>query len=307
MTKRTVDTGRLTDVLGDYMDGIGSRELLSAEDEVRLAQTMEAGLAAKRRLGEDKTPDVVEREQLERVVREGIEARKRFIEANLRLVVANARRYAGGNVDMLDLIQEGNVGLITAVEKFDWRKGFKFSTYATWWIRQSMQRARANLSDVIHLPASLFDTLPVVRSAAELLQTRLGRPPTIDEIASETGMTPGDVDRALTVAMTVALETPVGEEGATLGDFIADDGLDPHDEVEKRLVETAVREELAGLPELHRLVVELRFGLTGHPPAMIGHIAEVTGLPEHQVGAVIAEALDSLSQRLAAVEEMRAA
>jgi RNA polymerase primary sigma factor len=300
--------GHMTgDVLGQYLDEIGGYGLITGEEEVRLAQAMEAGLDARRRLEEG--PDsAAERMRLERLVRAGAAARSRFIEANLRLVVANARHYAGGKVEMLDLIQEGNLGLITAVEKFDWRRGFKFSTYATWWIRQAMQRARANLGDSIRIPMSVHDALPAVRAAEELLRVRLGRGATPAEIAEETGIAVGDVARAQAVTTTVALETPVGEEGALLGDFIADDeGVDPHEEVERTLLEGAVRDELAALPELERQVLELRFGLAGGPPAMLGYIAEVTGLPEHQIGDVIASALETLGGRLKAVEEMRAA
>jgi len=303
------ESGRLTaDLLSQYLDGIGDYGLLTGEDEVRLAQAMEAGNAARLRLDDGGAIDPAEARELERVVRDGVDARKRFVESNLRLVVANARLYAGGKVDMLDLIQEGNLGLITAVEKFDWRRGFKFSTYATWWIRQAMQRARASLGDAIRIPMSVYDSLPAVRAAAEMLQTRLGRTATAQEIADETGIAVGEVEKAQAVAMTVALETPVGEDGALLGDFIADDeALDPHLEMERSVVETAVRDELAALPDLHRRVLELRFGLAGGPPAMIGSIAELTGLPEHQVSSVIADALESLRERLEAIQEMRAA
>ncbi|HEY4606496.1 MAG TPA: sigma-70 family RNA polymerase sigma factor, partial [Acidimicrobiia bacterium] len=185
----TDDAGRLTtDLLSQYLAGVGSHELLTAEDEVRLAQLMEAGKEAARRLDEDDVAGQQQRRDLDRAVREGRTARSRFVEANLRLVVANARRYAGAGVDMLDLIQEGNLGLITAVEKFDWRKGFKFSTYATWWIRQAMQRARANLGETIRIPAGVFDLIPVVRSAAEELRNKLGRQATVDEISKESGI-----------------------------------------------------------------------------------------------------------------------
>ncbi len=297
----------MADALGQYLDCIARCDLLNAEDEVRLAQAMEAGIAARRRLDSGTVTGSSERALLDDAVREGLRARKEFIEANLRLVVANARRYAGGNVDMLDLIEEGNLGLITAVEKFDWRKGFKFSTYATWWIRQAMQRARGNLGDSIRIPAGVFEILAAVRTAAEELRTKLGRTATAAEIAEETGVTIGDVKKALSVSTTVALETPVGEGGASLGDFIADEGaLDPEAEVEMRIVEDAVRESLDTLPELHRRVLELRFGFSG-PPATIANISEVTRIPEHQVPELISEALETLAQRLEAVEEMRAA
>src|SRR5690606_34379683 len=212
-------------------------------------------LDAQRRLDRDEFGDAAERERLERAVNEGVRARRRFIEANLRLVVSNARRYAGADVEMLDLIQEGNLGLMTAVEKFDWRKGFKFSTYATWWIRQAMQRARATLGDTIRIPAGVFDILPTVRAAHEQLQAKLGRAPSPAEIASDTGISVGEVERALSVSTTIALDTPVGEDGAALGDFIADEGaVDPESAAQAHLLETEVRKSLDSLPEKERKV-----------------------------------------------------
>jgi RNA polymerase primary sigma factor len=303
----TAGSGPLSDGLTQYLDGISRYGLLTAEDEIRLAQCMEAGNQARAHLEAGQAIAASDRADLERVVREGQRARNRFVEANLRLVVANARRYAGGNVDMLDLIEEGNLGLITAVEKFDWRKGFKFSTYATWWIRQSMQRARTNLGDSIRIPTGLFEILSAVRTSADELRAKLGRSATATEIAEESGLSLRDVMRALSVSTTVALETPVGEDGASLGDFIADDGArDPQTEVEAKIVEAAVRDSLAMLPDLHRRIVELRFGFEG-PPATIAKISEETGVPQHQVPELIAEALEPIESRLEAVEDMRAA
>ena len=171
---RTAHT-QVADGLSLYLDGISRYGLLTAEDEICLAQSMEAGRQARANLEAGKPGSAAEKANLERIAREGQKARNRFIESNLRLVVSNARRYAGGNVDMLDLIEEGNLGLITAVEKFDWRKGFKFSTYATWWIRQAMQRARSNLGDSVRIPTGLFEILAAVRTSADDLRVKLGR------------------------------------------------------------------------------------------------------------------------------------
>jgi RNA polymerase sigma factor (sigma-70 family) len=307
--RRSDADSSVTDILGHYLAGIGSYELLDADDEVRLAQTMEAGDAARQRLESDDEIESSERARLQSQIAEADAARRRFVEANLRLVVANARRYAGNDVEMLDLIQEGNLGLITAVEKFDWRRGFKFSTYATWWIRQAMQRARAQLSETIRLPARLHDFVPAVRAAAETLQSQLGRAPTPEQIAEETGIDVSDVEDALQVGSTVALESPVGEDGAMLGDFIADvSSLQPDTEVEQGLVEEALRDALVGLSPLQRRAVELRYGLDDHAgPATMARVAAEIDVPEHQVKPLIDEALAALAERLRPVEDMRAA
>lgn len=301
------ETGRLaSDSLSQYLAGIGG-PLLTAEDEVRLAQAMEAGAEARLALEEGVT-DPAERTRLEHLSRDGERARHDFIQANLRLVVSNARLYSGSKVDMLDLIQEGNLGLIRAVEKFDWRKGFKFSTYATWWIRQALQRARADQSDAIRIPSALFDILPVVRGAAEDLRTRLDRAPSPEEIADVTGIAVADVERALSVATTVALETPIGEDGALLGDFITDtEAADPSTEVEQRIVEETLRAGLAHLPDLHRQVLEMRFGFADGAPAAFSTISKMTSVPETEARELVAEALALLAADLETVEDMRAA
>jgi RNA polymerase sigma factor (sigma-70 family) len=293
------------DVLGQYLSGIGAYDLLTADQEVELAQTMEAGIEARERLESGEKLDDAERALLEIKVREGEAARRRFVESNLRLVVSNARRYAGGDIEMLDLIQEGNLGLITAVEKFDWRRGFKFSTYATWWIRQAMQRARVNLADTIRLPAKVHDILPAVRGAAEALRSKLGRAATAEEISAETGVPEADVEKALQVHSTVALETPIGEDGATLGDFVADvTSLDPDSEVEQRLAGEVLQEGLATLAPLHRRVIELRFGLEDGAPATLALISSEIDVPEHQLRDLIDEALDALQEAIASNEDL---
>jgi RNA polymerase sigma factor (sigma-70 family) len=304
----TTGDSMASDLLGNYLADIGNYELLDAEEEVALAQTMEAGNEARARLELGEPGDASERRRLQGQVAEGEAARRRFVEANLRLVVANARRYAGNDIEMVDLIQEGNLGLITAVEKFDWRRGFKFSTYATWWIRQAMQRARVNLGDAIRLPARLYDAVPAVRAAAETLQSKLGRAATPEEIAEETGIDEDDVEKALSVGSTVALETPIGEDGATLSDFMADvDAIAPDTEVETRLAEDALRKALAGLTPVQRRAVEMRYGLDDGAPATLARISREIDVPEHQIKPLIDEALEALASSLADSEEMLAA
>ncbi len=293
------------DTVGHYLAGIGQHELLTADDEVRLAQLMEAGDEARKRLDAGEVTDQTEISRLGRQIEEAERARKRFIESNLRLVVSNARRYASPGLDMLDLIQEGNLGLIRAVEKFDWRKGFKFSTYATWWIRQAMQRARVTLSETIHVPTRIYDLIPAVRSAAEYLQSETGRAPTIEEIAAESGVSVADVEKALDVGTTVALEAPVGEDGAELGDFIADpDAVGPDSEVVDRMATSRLREALAELSPDQRDALELRFGMTDGQPATMARVSSETGLPEHRAKELIDEALAVLTRRLRADEDL---
>ena len=306
MTKKSKATalvderGRLTtDLLGQYLAAIGEHELLTADDEVNLAQRMEAGEEARERLKSGDFSGGSERAQLQRQIRDGELAQARFVEANLRLVVANARRYAGAGIDMLDLIQEGNLGLIRAVEKFDWRKGFKFSTYATWWIRQAMQRARATLAETIRIPTRIFDLLPVVKSAAESIQAEKGRPATPEEIAAESGVSLADVEKALNVGTTVALESPIGEDGAELGDFIADmDAAAPDSEAEAALAKDALLRALRSLPDNHRYALELRFGFVDGQPATMARVAREVGIPEHQVRDLLDEALERLGEQL---------
>ncbi len=286
VSKLTDDRGRLTtDLVSQYLTAIGEYELLTAEQEVELAQLIEAGEAASKRLDEGKFKDKKEELGLRRKLRRGREAKDAFLTANLRLVVANARRYANtSGIDFLDLIQEGNLGLIRAVEKFDWRKGFKFSTYATWWIRQAITRAIADKSRTVRIPVHLHDTLAAVRAAQASLKAELGRDPKPEEIAEEAGVTVDKVELALTVADTVSLEQPVGEDGAQLGDFIQDeDAADPVVITEELDVASSLRKSIERLPEREGRILALRYGFYDGVPRTLEEIGDEFSLTRERI------------------------
>ena len=274
-SKLTDDRGRLTtDLVSQYLTSIGEFELLTAENEVDYAQKIEAGQAAEERLRTANFKMKSEQILLKRQVRRGAEAKDAFLTANLRLVVANARRYANtSGIDFLDLIQEGNLGLIRAVEKFDWRKGFKFSTYATWWIRQAITRAIADKSRTVRIPVHLHDTLAAVRAAQASLKAELGRDPKPDEIAEEAGVEVSKVELALAVADTVSLEQPIGEDGAQLGDFIEDeDAADPVKVTEELDVANSLRKSIERLPMREGRILALRYGFYDGIPRTLEEI-----------------------------------
>jgi RNA polymerase primary sigma factor len=222
---------------------------------------------------------------LRRKIRRGREAKDAFLTANLRLVVANARRYANtSGIDFLDLIQEGNLGLIRAVEKFDWRKGFKFSTYATWWIRQAITRAIADKSRTVRIPVHLHDTLAAVRAAQASLKAELGREPRPEEIAEEAGVNVDKVELALGVADTVSLEQPVGEDGAQLGDFIEDeDAIDPVKVTEELDIADSLRKSIERLPDREGRILALRYGFYDGVPRTLEEIGEEFNLTRERI------------------------
>ncbi|TMK82364.1 MAG: sigma-70 family RNA polymerase sigma factor, partial [Actinobacteria bacterium] len=191
---RRPDSEREQDLVRLYLDEIGRHELLTKDDEVRLAQAIEAGREARAELAQAQKFARGQRQQLLRTADAGEEATQTFVNANLRLVVSIAKKYQSTGLPLLDLIQEGNLGLIHAVEKFDWRKGFKFSTYATWWIRQAMQRGVANTARTIRLPIHAGDQLARVQKARDRLEAELGRHPTLAELAAESDMDEAEVD-----------------------------------------------------------------------------------------------------------------
>ena len=284
--KLTDERGRLTtDLVSQYLTAIGEYELLTAEKEVDYAQKIEAGQDAEARLEADDAPDRTEQIALRRKVRHGREAKDAFLTANLRLVVANARRYANtSGIDFLDLIQEGNLGLIRAVEKFDWRKGFKFSTYATWWIRQAITRAIADKSRTVRIPVHLHDTLAAVRAAQASLKAELGREPRPDEIAAEAGVNVDKVELALGVADTVSLEQPVGEDGAQLGDFIHDeDAVDPVRVTEELDIADSLRRSIERLPDREGRILALRYGFYDGVPRTLEEIGEEFNLTRERI------------------------
>ncbi len=280
------ERGRLTtDLVSQYLTAIGEYDLLTAELEVEFAQKIEAGQDAAERLENKEFKTRKEELDLRRQARQGRNAKDAFLTANLRLVVANARRYANtSGIDFLDLIQEGNLGLIRAVEKFDWRKGFKFSTYATWWIRQAITRAIADKSRTVRIPVHLHDTLAAVRAAQASLKAELGRDPKPDEIAEEAGVTVDKVELALGVADTVSLEQPVGEDGAQLGDFIEDDeAVDPVRVTEEMDIANSLRKSIERLPEREGRILGLRYGFLDGVPRTLEEIGEEFNLTRERI------------------------
>jgi len=285
-SKLTDERGRLTtDLVSQYLTSIGEYELLTAENEVDYAQKIEAGQDASERIEANDFKDKTEQMLLRRKVRHGQEAKDAFLTANLRLVVANARRYANtSGIDFLDLIQEGNLGLIRAVEKFDWRKGFKFSTYATWWIRQAITRAIADKSRTVRIPVHLHDTLAAVRAAQASLKAELGREPKPEEIAEEAGVNVDKVELALGVADTVSLEQPVGEDGAQLGDFIEDeDAVDPVRVTEELDIADSLRKSIERLPNREGRILALRYGFYDGVPRTLEEIGDEFNLTRERI------------------------
>ncbi len=284
--KLTDDRGRLTtDLVSQYLTAIGEYDLLTAEMEVEYAQKIETGEEAAVRVEAKDFKDKREETELKRLARLGRNAKDDFLTANLRLVVANARRYANtSGIDFLDLIQEGNLGLIRAVEKFDWRKGFKFSTYATWWIRQAITRAIADKSRTVRIPVHLHDTLAAVRAAQASLKAELGRDPRPDEIAQEAGVTVDKVELALGVADTVSLEQPVGEDGAQLGDFIEDEeAVDPVRVTEEMDIANSLRLSIERLPDREGRILGLRYGFLDGVPRTLEEIGEEFNLTRERI------------------------
>ncbi len=286
VSRLTDERGRLTtDLVSQYLTAIGEYDLLTADQEVELAQMIEAGEGALARLEQSDHSSKKEELELRRMERKGRESKDAFLTANLRLVVANARRYANtSGIDFLDLIQEGNLGLIRAVEKFDWRKGFKFSTYATWWIRQAITRAIADKSRTVRIPVHLHDTLAAVRAAQSSLKAELGRDPRPEEIAEEAGVTVDRVELALGVADTVSLEQPIGEDGAQLGDFIQDEeAADPVIITEEIDVANSLRTSIDRLPQREGRILALRYGFYDGVPRTLEEIGEEFSLTRERI------------------------
>ncbi len=299
--RRGTETRRhnsISDAVGLYLDEVSTHVLLDAEDEIRLARSIELGRKASARLELDPVPiPAEERIRLRRIVEQGDAAKMAFIRSNLRLVISIARKYTGRGLDLLDLIQEGNLGLIRAVEKFDWRKGFKFSTYATWWIRQAITRGLGNAGRTIRLPVHMADTVRLVAETQQSLTEELRRNPTLEEISSVTGVEPDRVRAALEVPTdTVSLDKPVGDDGESeLHEFVIDIRThDPFAEVAASITITQIERALDSLTEQERTVVELRFGLSGNDPWTLSAVGEMLGITRERVRQIEGRALARL-------------
>lgn len=265
-----LETGETTDPVRQYLREIGTVALLGPEDEVELAKRIEKG----DRRGKHK-----------------------LIESNLRLVVSIAKKYIGRGLSLLDLIQEGNQGLIRAVEKYDWRKGFKFSTYATWWIRQAITRAIADQARTIRIPVHMVETINKLYRTSRRLMQELGREPTPEEIGSELDLEPDRVREIFKIAQEVtSLEAPVGEdEESVLGDFIPDDTqLSPVDQASKQLLKEHLDEVLSTLSDREARVLKLRFGLEGNKQMTLEEVGKIFGVTRERIRQIEAKALRKL-------------
>ncbi|MCR5670522.1 MAG: RNA polymerase sigma factor RpoD [Butyrivibrio sp.] len=281
-----------------YLKEIGKVPLLTADQEIDLAKAMEAGLEAEKTLAEDKGKlSDSKKKALEQAVYEGNEAKKRLAEANLRLVVSIAKRYVGRGMLFLDLIQEGNLGLIKAVEKFDFRKGFKFSTYATWWIRQAITRAIADQARTIRIPVHMVETInKLIRVSRQLLQ-ELGREPLPEEVAKEMNLPVERVREILKISQEpVSLETPIGEEeDSHLGDFIQDDNVPvPADAAAFTLLKEQLVEVLDTLTEREQKVLRLTFGLDDGRARTLEEVGKEFNVTRERIRQIEAKALRKL-------------
>ena len=262
-----------TDALQLFLNEAGRYKLLTAQDEVELAKRIERGDNA---------------------------AKELMINSNLRLVVSIAKKYQGHGISLLDLIQEGIIGLIRAVEKFDWRRGYKFSTYATWWIRQAVQRGVANKSRTIRVPVHIVEREQKIARAERELTARLERPPTDGEVAVHAKLSPKHVAEVRAAARAVtSLDRPIGEEGdSSFGELIPHEGAEPVEELHVSLAENAVRRAVETLPQRERIVVKLRYGMDGdRDPKSLDEIGRMMGLTRERVRQIESQALARLSER----------
>ena len=287
------------DLVRVYLNGIGKTALLSAEDEVELSKRIEAGLYAKHLLATKKRMGPVRKADLATIVAEGEAARAHLLEANLRLVVSLAKRYTGRGMPLLDLIQEGNLGLIRAMEKFDYAKGFKFSTYATWWIRQAITRGMADQSRTIRLPVHLVEQVNKLARIKRELHQQLGREATLEELADESGIPAQKIEELLDHSRDpVSLDMPVGaDEEATLGDFIEDaEATSAENTVVTNVMHSDVRAVLATLEEREQQVITLRFGLNDGQPRTLDQIGKRFGLSRERVRQIEREVMAKLRE-----------
>ena len=284
-----------------YLKEIGKVDLLTAAEEVDLAMKIEAGLDAADKLEQQEAGEIeltrAEMRRLMRVEQVGLDAKQALISANLRLVVSIAKRYVGRGMLFLDLIQEGNLGLIRAVEKFDYEKGFKFSTYATWWIRQAITRAIADQARTIRIPVHMVETInKLVRVQRQLLQD-LGRDPTPEEIGAEMDMSADRVREIQKISQEpVSLETPIGEEeDSQLGDFIEDSqAIVPADAASFSMLQEQLAQVLDGLAERERKVIELRFGLVDGHPRTLEEVGREFGVTRERIRQIESKTLAKL-------------
>ena len=285
------------DLVRTYLDGIGRYPLLSQEDEVRLARAVEDGRTAGERLGAGTDGmDRAEITGLRRVQRAGERAFEQFVNSNLRLVVSIAKRFQG-DLPMLDLIQEGNIGLMHAVEKFDWRRGYKFSTYATWWIRQAIGRGIDNTSRTVRLPIHTGDQVRRVLRARSHLEGRLGRSPNVAELAEYAGLSEREVESLLKLILEpVSLASPIGADGDTeLADVMADDSSPtPFDAVVQSMLGVEVEKLMARLGDRERRILSLRFGLDRGEPRTLDEVGSEMNLTRERIRQIERAALAKL-------------
>ncbi|MBB4930364.1 RNA polymerase primary sigma factor [Lipingzhangella halophila] len=291
-----------SDLVRAYLREIGRVPLLTAEEEVDLAKSIEVGLFAGKKLRDARNAVVPvqmswhHRGELEVLVEEGERAKQRLIESNLRLVVSIAKRYVGRGLLLLDLIQEGNLGLIRAVEKFDYTRGFKFSTYATWWIRQAITRAIADQARTIRIPVHMVETINRLMRVQRQLHQDLGREPTSDEVSEVLGFKDERVQEIQRLAQEpVSLQTPIGEEDSDFGDFIEDsDAVMPIEAASFILLQEQLGALLGDLPRREQRIIQLRFGLLDGHPRTLEEVGREFGVTRERIRQIEAKTLSKL-------------
>ncbi len=287
----------IDDSISLYLKEIGRIPLLTAEQEVSLAMRMESGREARRQLGRDGRLSPAERHELRLVVRDGTAAKEHLIKANSRLVVSVAKKYVGRGVPFLDLIQEGNIGLMRAVKKFDYHRGYKFSTYATWWIRQAVTRAIADQGRTIRVPVHMYEQINRLARISRQLVQELGRDPTTEEIAEELGVSAKKVERTIKVSLRpLSLEMPVGEEDDSfLGDFIEDgEAPSPTDQASVQLLREQLDDIFGSLTPREVRILQLRFGLVDGYSYTLEEVGKKFGVTRERIRQIEAQALGRL-------------